>query len=68
MVCILYTERTLIMQSICFSNHINRAFKVLKVKDQEPEVASQRLLIFTTARQVLEQGMKILGLQPLIKM
>ncbi|KAK4876901.1 hypothetical protein RN001_009407 [Aquatica leii] len=49
-------------------NHINRVFKVLQVKDQEPELASQRLLLFSSARNVLGQGMKILGLKPLTKM
>lgn len=49
-------------------NYINRAFKTLQVKDQEPELASQRLLLFSSARDVLGQGMKILGLKPLTKM
>ncbi|KAJ3663111.1 hypothetical protein Zmor_007420 [Zophobas morio] len=49
-------------------NHINRAFKVLQVKSADPEVASQRLLLFSTARRVLGEGMKILGLQPLNEM
>ncbi|KAF5273696.1 hypothetical protein FQA39_LY07386 [Lamprigera yunnana] len=49
-------------------NYINRAFKVLKVKDQDPELASQRLLLFSSARDVLGEGMKILGLKPLTKM
>jgi arginyl-tRNA synthetase len=38
------------------------------VKNSEPEVASQRLLLFTTARTVLGEGMSILGLQPLNEM
>ncbi|KAB0796940.1 hypothetical protein PPYR_11001 [Photinus pyralis] len=49
-------------------NYINRAFKTLQVKDQEPELASQRLLLFSSARDVLGQGMQILGLKPLTKM
>ncbi|KAK5642692.1 hypothetical protein RI129_008859 [Pyrocoelia pectoralis] len=49
-------------------NNINRVFKTLQVKDQEPELASQRLLLFSSARDVLGQGMRILGLKPLTKM
>lgn len=49
-------------------NYINRAFKTLQIKGQEPELASQRLLLFSSARDVLGQGMRILGLKPLTKM
>lgn len=51
-----------------FSNAINKAFNSLKVKDELPDVASQRLLLFHVARNVLAQGMKLLGLIPLEKM
>lgn len=51
-----------------FSNHINKALKLLQVKNQEPELASQRLLLFNTSREILNQGMIILGLQPLNEM
>lgn len=50
------------------SNHINKAFKTLQVKGMPDDVAAQRLLLFNTARQVLKNGMTILGLQPLTKM
>ncbi|CAG9862201.1 unnamed protein product [Phyllotreta striolata] len=49
-------------------NHINKAFKTLRVKGTPDELASQRLLLFNTARKVLENGMIILGLTPLNKM
>uniref|UniRef100_A0AAR5PNI2 Probable arginine--tRNA ligase, mitochondrial n=1 Tax=Dendroctonus ponderosae TaxID=77166 RepID=A0AAR5PNI2_DENPD len=50
------------------SNHISKALKRLQVKGMDPEVASQRLLLFNTAREVLKNGMTILGLTPLKKM
>ncbi|KAH1002772.1 hypothetical protein HUJ04_008828 [Dendroctonus ponderosae] len=49
-------------------NHISKALKRLQVKGMDPEVASQRLLLFNTAREVLKNGMTILGLTPLKKM
>lgn len=49
-------------------NHINRALKILQIKGLSPDVASQRLLLFNTAREVLKNGMSILGLKPLIQM
>lgn len=51
-----------------FSNHINKALKTLKVKGTEGDAASQRLLLFNSARAVLKDGMTILGLKPLTKM
>lgn len=51
-----------------FSNHINKTLKLLQVKNQEPELASQRLLLFNTSRDILKQGMTILGLKPLNEM
>jgi len=40
----------------------------LKVKNELPNVASQRLLLFHVSRNVLAQGMKLLGLIPLEEM
>lgn len=54
--------------SFFFSNAINKAFNSLKVKDESSDVASQRLLLFHVARNVLAQGMKLLGLTPLEEM
>lgn len=51
-----------------FSNAINKAFKLLKIKNESSDVASQRLLLFHVARNVLAQGMKLLGLIPLEEM
>nr|XP_018916577.1 PREDICTED: probable arginine--tRNA ligase, mitochondrial [Bemisia tabaci] len=47
------------------SNCTNRCLKVLRVKDEPPDIACQRLLLFHTAELVLKQGMKLLGLKPL---
>nr|XP_012215145.1 PREDICTED: probable arginine--tRNA ligase, mitochondrial [Linepithema humile] len=44
------------------------AFKTLRVKNESSDVASQRLLLFHTARNILAQGMKLLGLIPLEEM
>ncbi|KAG5899490.1 hypothetical protein JTB14_015201 [Gonioctena quinquepunctata] len=49
-------------------NQINKALKTLQVKGMSPDVASQRLLLFNTAREILKNGMIILGLQPLNEM
>ncbi|KAJ8925105.1 hypothetical protein NQ315_001286 [Exocentrus adspersus] len=49
-------------------NQINKAFKTLRIKGTDPDVASQRLLLFITAREVLRNGMSILGLRPLDQM
>nr|CAD7395556.1 unnamed protein product [Timema cristinae] len=49
-------------------NLTNQAFKVLRIKDQDPHIASQRLLLFHSSRRVLQQGMNILGLKPLNEM
>jgi len=54
--------------SFFFSNAINKAFNSLRVKDELPDVASQRLLLFHVARNILAQGMKLLGLIPLEEM
>ncbi|XP_066250533.1 probable arginine--tRNA ligase, mitochondrial [Euwallacea similis] len=49
-------------------NHVSKTLKHLKVKGADPEVAAQRLLLFNTAREVLKNGMIVLGLKPLNKM
>ncbi|XP_046398880.1 probable arginine--tRNA ligase, mitochondrial [Ischnura elegans] len=49
-------------------NHINKAFKVLQVKDQVDKTGGQRLLLFHASRLILNQGMKTLGLKPLESM
>jgi arginyl-tRNA synthetase len=48
---------------------LSRGLKVLNIKNEESkDVQTQRLLLFITARTVLGNGMKILGLRPLKKM
>lgn len=46
-------------------NSINRALKVLNVKNSNRIVAQHRILLFHRAKNVLKTGMKILGLVPL---
>lgn len=41
---------------------------MLRIKNESPDVASQRLLLFHVAQNVLAQGMKLLGLMPLEEM
>lgn len=54
---------------LCNSNSINRALLKLSVKDERNEaVRAQRLRLFAAARQILHDGMVILGLRPLEKM
>lgn len=53
---------------IIYSNQISRTLKVLRVKDENPDLASQRLLLFMIAKDVLREGMTILGIQPLNEM
>ncbi|XP_046435389.1 probable arginine--tRNA ligase, mitochondrial [Neodiprion fabricii] len=50
------------------SHAINKGLKELRVKGEPEDVASQRLLVFSAAKRVLAQGMKLLGLHPLNKM
>ncbi|XP_041973461.1 probable arginine--tRNA ligase, mitochondrial [Aricia agestis] len=50
------------------SRHVNRMFNELKVKDIDPYVGSQRLLVFKTAREVLKTSLEILGVKPLNEM
>lgn len=50
------------------SHTINKALKILKVKGETADISDQRLLMFHVARNVLAQGMKLLGITPLQKM
>lgn len=50
------------------SNAINGALKTLTVKNQPSDLQNQRLLLFHAAKNVLAQGMRLLGLVPLKKM
>lgn len=46
-------------------NSINKALKVLNVKNSSSTIAQQRILLFGRAKNTLSTGMKILGLVPL---
>lgn len=46
-------------------NLLGKAYRALPVKGQDKVIAMSRLFLFHTSRNVLQTGMKILGLQPL---
>ncbi|XP_008549531.1 probable arginine--tRNA ligase, mitochondrial isoform X1 [Microplitis demolitor] len=50
------------------SHVVNRTLERLRVKGEPMDIASQRLLLFQVAKNVLNTGMKLLGLMPLNKM
>ncbi|XP_076237598.1 arginyl-tRNA synthetase, mitochondrial [Calliopsis andreniformis] len=50
------------------SNAVNKALKTLRIKGEPSDIGSQRLLLFHTAKVILAEGMKLLGLTPLEKM
>lgn len=50
------------------AKHVNRMFNELKVKNVDADLASQRLLVFYTARLVVKSGLEILGVKPLHEM
>lgn len=51
-----------------FSDAINKAHKVLRIKGENEHLASQRLLMFHRARLTLNKGMKIIGIKPMNQM
>lgn len=50
------------------AKHVNRMFNELKVKNVDADLASQRLLVFHTARLVVKTGLEVLGVKPLLEM
>nr|XP_050855332.1 probable arginine--tRNA ligase, mitochondrial isoform X1 [Vespula vulgaris] len=60
--------RILVTYLFELSHTINKALKTLKVKGETADISNQRLLMFHVARNVLAQGMKLLGITPLHKM
>ncbi|CAG9562949.1 unnamed protein product [Danaus chrysippus] len=50
------------------SNMVNRMFNELRVKNVDHDVASQRLLVFNSARFVIKTALEILGVKPLLQM
>lgn len=47
---------------------VNRMFMELKVKNVDPDLASQRLLVFHSARLVVKTALEVLGVKPLHEM
>lgn len=50
------------------ARHVNRMFNELNVKNVDPSLAEQRLLVFHCARLVVKTGLVILGVRPLKEM
>lgn len=50
------------------ARHVNRMFNEIRVKDVNPDIAAQRLLVFHCARLVVKTGLQILGIKPLKEM
>uniref|UniRef100_T1GCA1 Probable arginine--tRNA ligase, mitochondrial n=1 Tax=Megaselia scalaris TaxID=36166 RepID=T1GCA1_MEGSC len=51
------------------SNATSRALKVLNVKNEKcPDTQAERYILFKRAKEVLSDGMKVLGLEPLDRM
>ncbi|KAJ8724807.1 hypothetical protein PYW07_015765 [Mythimna separata] len=50
------------------ARHVNRMFNEVRVKDVDPDLAAQRLLVFHCARTVVKTGLEILGIRPLKEM
>ncbi|XP_076449166.1 putative arginine--tRNA ligase, mitochondrial [Babylonia areolata] len=50
------------------SHLVNSAYSTLPVKGEPVAIAQARLLVFDSARQVLSNGMRMVGLQPLRQM
>ncbi|CAH0629096.1 unnamed protein product [Chrysodeixis includens] len=50
------------------AKYVNRMFNELKVKNVDPDLAAQRLLMFYCARQTVKTGLEILGVRPLKEM
>lgn len=58
----------LIVYLFKLSHYINKAIRVLQVKDQEKDIGEQRLLLFHAARTVMKTSLEILGVKPLNQM
>lgn len=50
------------------ARHVNRMFNELKVKNVDNDTASQRLLVFHSARLTVKTALEILGVKPLYEM
>ena len=49
------------------ANRIGSAMSTLRIKDEKESEAISRMLIFVAARRVLNEGMKLIGIDPLRK-
>lgn len=58
----------LVMFLFSLSNTTSRALTSLPVLNSNGDVARTRLALFTAAREVLGQGLRVLGIQPLERM
>jgi arginyl-tRNA synthetase len=47
------------------SHNVNKAYKVLQVKDMPRPIGSTRLLLFKSSKNILRKGMTLLGIKPL---
>ena len=59
---------TLVTYLFALSRSINSAFVVLQVKGSEQKLAEARLLLFEAGRITLNNGIRMLGIQPLDRM
>ncbi|XP_063995163.1 probable arginine--tRNA ligase, mitochondrial [Diachasmimorpha longicaudata] len=50
------------------SHTVNKTIQEIRVKGESSDVAAQRLLLYNSSRNILNTGMKLLGLTPLYKM
>ena len=65
---VLFVLHIYFLYTYFFSKAINMAWHKLTVKNGSKDLGNQRLLLFHTAKIILGQGMKLLGLTPLEKM
>lgn len=62
-------EPTTILQYLWKMTHsLSSSYEVLKVVGSEPELKKARMALYESARQVLHNGMRVLGLSPVSRM
>lgn len=59
---------TIVQYLFHLSHAISSANTQLRVKDVQPDLAKARMSLFWAAKTTLANGMKLLGIQPLIRM